>query len=62
MRQLASISISVDGFTWSQIVSLSRTDYLTPDQIGLCVEAKTGYSSSWGTIDTGLTLLHWKQY
>ena len=56
------ISISVDGCTWSQIVSLATTDYLTPNQIGLCVEAKTGYSSSWGSFDTFLTLLHWNQY
>jgi len=56
------ISVSVDGYTWSQLVSLSRTDYCTPDQIGVAVEAKTGYSSSWGAIDTGLTLMHWRQY
>ena len=56
------ISISTDGYTWSQIVSLSRTDFLTPDQIGVYVNAYAGYSASYGQSDTGLALLHWKQY
>ena len=40
------ISVSVDGYTWSQIVSLSRTDLCTPDQIGVAINAYAGYSSS----------------
>ena len=56
------ISLSVDGYNWSQIVSLAVADTLTPNQIGIVLNAATGYSSSWGTADTGMTLLHWKQY
>jgi len=55
------ISFSVDGYTWSQVVSLSRTDFLTPNQIGLWVNAYVGGGTS-PNFDIGLTLLHWKQY
>ena len=56
------ISVSVDGYNWSQLVSLATTDFVTPNQIGIALNANCGYSSSWGTADTGMTLLHWKQY
>jgi hypothetical protein len=54
------ISFSVDGYTWTQIVSVSRTEYLTPNQIGLWVNSYPGGGSS-GYVDTGVTFLHWKQ-
>jgi hypothetical protein len=50
----------VDGYTWTQIVSVSRTKYLTPNQIGLWVNSYPGGGSS-GYVDTGVTFLHWKQ-
>jgi len=56
------ISVSVDGYNWAQVVSLTRTDWCTPNQIGVAIEPRIGYSSSWGTADTGMALLHWKQY
>jgi hypothetical protein len=52
------ISISVDGCSWSQIVSLSRTDYLTPTQIGIFIY---GYQSTYYQ-NQGATFLHWKEY
>jgi hypothetical protein len=55
------ISFSVDGYTWTQIVSTSRTDWITPNQIGLWVDSYPGGGSS-GYVDTGVTFLHWKQY
>ena len=36
------ISISVDGYTWSQIVSLATTDYVTPNQIGYASRPRLG--------------------
>ncbi len=58
------ISVSVNGYTWSQLVSLSSTDYLTPDQIGLIVNRYQSYTSSspYLNIDMGMTVLHWRQY
>jgi hypothetical protein len=55
------ISISVDGYNWMQMVSLARTDYLTPNQIGFLANSICGYTTS-TYIDTGITLLHWRQY
>jgi hypothetical protein len=52
------ISISVDGFSWVQMVSNSRTDYLTPTHIGIFVNP---YQAT-VVCDTGCTFLHWKQY
>jgi hypothetical protein len=52
------ISVSIDGYSWSQLVSLSRTDYLTPTHIGLFLEA---YQYSY-TSYLGSTTVHWKQY
>jgi len=52
------ISISADGCSWSQIVSLSRTDYLTPTQIGIFIY---GYQSTYYQ-NQGATFLHWKEY
>ena len=55
------ISISADGVTWQQMVSLTRTDYLTPNQIGFFANGNPGYSTSY-YLDTGITVLHWRQY
>jgi hypothetical protein len=52
------ISFSVDGCSWLQMASLSNTDYLTPDQIGIFA-----HNESAGTeASNGCTFLHWKQY
>jgi len=56
------ISISVDGVTWTQMVSISRTDFITPNQIGICVNAGDGYSASSGQADVAMTVLSWRQY
>ena len=56
------VSISVDGYNWVQMVSISRTDYITPNQLGIFVNSACGYSSSYGQVDTGMTVLHWRQY
>ena len=55
------ISISADGVTWQQMVSNSRTDYLTPNQIGFFANSNAGYYSSY-PVDTGITVLHWSQH
>jgi len=55
------ISVSVDGYTWTQVVSVVRTDHLTPNQIGIWTNGYPGGGSS-GYVDTGVTFLHWKQY
>ncbi len=57
------ISLSVNGLTWTQLASNTRTTNLTPDQIGVAVQANAGYSSSSPAmaIDTGITVLHWSQ-
>ncbi|MBN2132407.1 MAG: hypothetical protein JW741_23095 [Sedimentisphaerales bacterium] len=52
------ISISADGCSWSQIVNLARTDYLTPTQIGVFIY---GYQST-PVQNQGATFLHWKEY
>jgi len=52
------ISISTDGYSWVQMVSLSRTDYLTPTQIGIYLHAPQTTPES----NQGATLLHWSQY
>jgi len=51
------ISISADGYSWVQMVSVSRTDYLTPTQIGLYLHAPQTTPES----NQGATFLHWKQ-
>lgn len=56
------ISISVDGYTWTQLVSLALTDYVTPNQIGIFVNAYRGYDSTKGSAYVGATFLHWRQY
>ena len=55
------ISVSVDGYTWTQMVSVVRTDHLTPNQIGIWTNGYPGGGAS-GYVDTGVTFLHWKQY
>jgi len=57
-----AVSFSHDGINWTQMVSISRTDYLTPNQIGIFVNGLAGYSSNGGQLDTGMTLLSWRQY
>ena len=54
-------SASVDGYNWAQVVSISRTDWIVPNQIGIGVNSYAGYSSN-GSTDTALNLLHWRQY
>jgi len=56
------VSFSVDGYNWAQCVSISRTDWIVPNQIGVYVNSYAGYSMSSGQQDTGLNLLHWRQY
>lgn len=58
------ISTSVNGYTWTQLISLSYTDYLTPNQIGFITQAYSGYAGNplYRYIDTGMTILHWRQY
>jgi hypothetical protein len=53
-------SVSVDGTTWTQLVSISRTDFLTPNQIGIFVNSGCGYNSPYA--DIGMTVLSWRQY
>lgn len=57
-----TVSFSHDGINWTQMVSISRTDFLTPNQIGIFVNSLAGYASTGGTVDTGMTVLSWKQY
>ena len=57
-----TISFSHDGINWTQMLSVSRTDFLTPNQIGIFVNGIAGYSSSNGQLDTGMTVLSWRQY
>ena len=56
------ISCSLDGVTWTQLVSISRTDWMTPNQIGIFANGGDGYSSSYGQVDGGITVLSWRQY
>ena len=57
------ISMSINGVTWTQLASNSRTSNLTPDQIGIAVQAMGGYTSSapYFSIDSGISVLHWSQ-
>jgi len=54
------ISASVDGYNWVQIVSIGRTDWIVPNEIGVCVNGYAGYSASYGQCDSGLNVLHWR--
>ena len=56
------ISFSHDGINWTQMVSISRTDFFTPNQIGIFVNGIAGYSASAGQLNTGMTVLSWRQY
>jgi len=58
------ISLSADGYTWTQLVSLAVNDYLVPNQIGIVTQAITGYAGSplYRYIDCGMTVLSWRQY
>ena len=56
------ISFSVDGYNWAQALSIARTDWIVPNEIGVHVNSYAGYSSGSGQTDTALTLMHWKQY
>jgi hypothetical protein len=55
------ISCSVDGYNWAQVVSISRTDWIVPNEIGVAVNAYFGYTASYG-VPSGFNLLHWRQY
>ncbi|MGN6700005.1 MAG: hypothetical protein ACTHMR_17765 [Thermomicrobiales bacterium] len=48
-------SVSLDGVNFWQIHSVGRTDFLTPDQIGLYV------NTNQGTYPTAMNVLHWAQ-
>ena len=56
------ISISLDGVTWTQMASSSRSDWITPNQIGIFANGGAGYSASSGQLDSGITVLSWRQY
>jgi hypothetical protein len=57
-----TVSFSHDGINWTQMLSISRTDYLTPNQIGIFVNSASGYSVSNGQLESGMTVLSWRQY
>jgi hypothetical protein len=48
-------SFSTNGFDWTQVDSRSRTDFITPDQVGWFMDAANS------TYPASLWLLHWKQ-
>jgi hypothetical protein len=54
-------SASVDGYNWAQVLSISRTDWLVPNQIGVFANSYVGYGSG-VYIDTGINVVHWRQY
>jgi len=54
------ISFSGDGVSWMQMVSLSPTDYLTPDRIGFFMDADVGDNPFY--MNPVMSILHWKQY
>ena len=56
-----TVSFSHDGINWTQMVSISRTDFLTPNQIGIFVNSLAGYASTGSSADSGMTVLSWKQ-
>lgn len=49
--------VSGDGNGWIQIHSVSRTDFLTPDRIGICLDVNGGG----GNFAPSITLVHWVQ-
>lgn len=53
-----NIYFAADGYSWIQIVNLSNTDYLTPDQIGLLASNVLAGTNA----RNGCTFLHWKEY
>jgi hypothetical protein len=55
-------SASHDGINWTQLLSIARTNWMTPNQIGVFVNGIAGYSASNGQVDTGMTVLNWRQY
>ncbi len=52
------ISMSQDGLSWGQMVSLATNDYFAPDQIGIFVNNIDSGTET----QIGATFLHWKQY
>lgn len=52
------ISMSQDGLSWGQMVSLATNDTFTPDQIGLVVNNVDAGTET----QIGATFLHWRQY
>lgn len=47
--------VSGDGQNWQQIHSVGRTDYMTADEVGICLDPAQA------TYVGGLTLLHWAE-
>jgi hypothetical protein len=54
------ISISADGVSWMQMVSLAINDYFAPNQIGFLIDGLVGNNPYY--TDPSLTILHWNQY
>jgi hypothetical protein len=54
------ISASVDGYNWAQVVSISRTDWIVPNQIGVFANSYIGNGTSY--VDTAINLVHWRKY
>lgn len=50
-----TVELSADGWNWFEIHSVSRTDFLTADQIGLCVDSNNA------TYGVKAQFMHWKQ-
>lgn len=48
-------SVSPDGVNWIQVFSVTRTDFLTADQVGFYAETTNNL------YDMGMTLVSWKQ-
>lgn len=48
-------SVSYDGQTWLDALSESRTAFITPDEIGFFVE------EAGNSVQSAMTLLHWKE-
>ncbi len=53
------ISFAVDGYSWAEAVSLTNTDFLTPDQIGIFVNGMGYFSIT--SVQNGITVVHWKK-
>ena len=52
------IRVSADGYNWQTILSVLRTDFLTPNQVGFFVDPDPSTGSGY---ETSTTLLSWKE-